>query len=115
MQSRPFSIVESSSAAVRLDRAAAFLERFPPHQPVTIVATSRGAADDLARRVASRRGATLGVSRFSLTQLAARVAATRLAGQGIAPSTSLGVEAVASGVAFEGAGDGKVQYLRVVD
>ena len=114
MQSRQFSIVESSSAAVRLDRAAAFLERFPPHQPVTIVATSRGAADDLARRVASRRGATLGVSRFSLTQLAARVAATRLAGQGIAPSTSLGVEAVASRVAFDAAEDGTLDYFGVV-
>ncbi|MGH9241791.1 MAG: hypothetical protein ACRD3G_27415, partial [Vicinamibacterales bacterium] len=69
MPSRPFSIIESSSAAVRLDRAAAYLERFPPHQLITIVAASRGAADDLARRVASRRGATMGVSRFSLTQL----------------------------------------------
>src|SRR5690242_18426410 len=101
MPQRPFSIVESTSAAVRLARAADFLERFPPHQPITIVAATRGAADDLARRVAIRRGATLGVSRFSLTQLAARVAATRLAGGGIAPSTALGVEAVSSRVAFD--------------
>lgn len=114
MQSRPFPIVESASAAARLDRAAAFLERFPRHQPITIVAASRGAADDLARRVAARRGATIGVSRFSLTQLAARVAATRLAGEGIAPSTSLGVEAVASRVAFDAAEDGTLDYFGVV-
>jgi len=114
MQSRVFAIVESSSAAVRLDRAAAFLERFPPHHPITIVAASRGAADDLARRVASRRGATIGVARFSLTQLAARVAATRLAGEGIAPTTSLGVEAVASRVAFDAAEGGTLGYLGVV-
>jgi hypothetical protein len=64
--------------------------------------------------VASRRGATLGVSRFSLTQLAARVAATRLAGEGIAPTTSLGVEAVASRVAFDAATDGTLDYFGVV-
>ena len=114
MQQRPFSVIESASAAARLDRAAAFLERFPPHQPITIVAATRGAADDLARRVASRRGATLGVSRFSLTQLAARVAATRLAGQGIAPTTALGVEAVASRVAFDAAERGTLDYFGVV-
>ena len=90
---RAFAIVESPSAADRLDRAAAFLDQFPPHQPTTIVAATRGAADDLARRVAMRRGATLGMSRFSLTQLAARVAAVHLAGRGVAPSTTLGVEA----------------------
>jgi CRISPR/Cas system-associated exonuclease Cas4 (RecB family) len=114
MHSRPFSIVESASAAIRLDRAAAFLERFPPHQPITIVAATRGAADDLARRVTSLRGATLGLSRFSLTQLAARIAATRLAGEGIAPSTSLGVEAVASRVAFDAAEGGTLDYFGFV-
>ncbi len=114
MPSRPFSIIESSSAAVRLDRAAAYLERFPPDQLITIVAASRGAADDLARRVASRRGATIGVSRFSLTQLAARVAATSLAAEGVAPSTSLGVEAVASRVAFDAAEGGALDYFSVV-
>ena len=114
MPSRPFAIVESASAAVRLERAAAFLERFPPHQPITVVAATRGAADDLARRLASRRGATIGISRFSLTQLAARVAATRLAGEGVAPSTALGVEAVASRVAFDAAEDGTLDYFGVV-
>src|SRR5687768_3445532 len=114
MPSRPFAIVESASAAVRLARASAFLERFPAHQPITVVAATRGAADDLARRVASRRGATIGISRFSLTQLAARVAATRLAGAGIAPSTLLGVEAVASRVAFDASEDGSLDYFGVV-
>ena len=114
MPSRPFAIVESASAAARLARASAFIERFPPHQPITVVAATRGAADDLARRLASRRGATIGVSRFSLTQLAARVAATRLAGAGIAPTTLLGVEAVASRVAFDATEDGSLDYFAVV-
>src|SRR5688572_24071554 len=106
-----FRIVESASAAVRLDAAAAFLRLFRPDQPLTIVAATRGAADDLARRVAIERGATLGVSRFSLTQLAARVAATRLAGAGIAPSTALGTEAVAARVAFDAARAGTLSYF----
>jgi CRISPR/Cas system-associated exonuclease Cas4 (RecB family) len=111
---RTFSIVESASAALRLDRAAGFLDRFPSDQLITIVAATRGAADDLARRVATRRGATIGISRFSLTQLAARVAATRLSGEGIAPSTALGVEAVASRVAFDAAEAGTLDYFGVV-
>src|SRR3954470_16272098 len=92
----PFRIIESSSAAARLAVAEDLLRSLPARQPVTIVAASRGAADDLARRFARERGATFGVSRFSLTQLAARVAAPHLAGSGIAPSTALGAEAVAA-------------------
>jgi CRISPR/Cas system-associated exonuclease Cas4 (RecB family) len=110
-RSSVFRIVESASAAARLDAAAAFLRRFRPDQPLTIVAATRGAADDLARRIAVERGATLGMSRFSLTQLAARVAATRLAGEGIAPSTALGAEAVAARVAFDAARAGTLTYF----
>src|SRR5262245_31731387 len=114
MAKPPFSIVESSSAARRLDRGSEFLHRFPAHQPITIVAATRGAADDLARRVAARRGATIGLTRVSLTQLAARVAASRLAGEGIAPTTALGVEAVASRVAFDAAEDAALDYFGAV-
>jgi hypothetical protein len=78
----PSRIVESPSAAMRLDAAADFLRQFPRQQPITIVAATRGAADDLARRIARERGATFGLARFSLTQCAARIAATRLAGRG---------------------------------
>ena len=111
MQRRPFIILDSASAAIRLERAAEFLTRFSPHQPVTVVAATRGAADDLVRRVVHQRGATLGLSRFSLTQLAARIAATHLAGNGIAPTTALGVEAVASRVAFDAAEGGALDYF----
>lgn len=112
--SRPFSIIESASAAARLEAAIAFLERFPPSHPVTVVAATRGAADDLARHVALRRGATIGLSRFSLTQLAARVAATQLAGKGIAPATQLGSEAVAARVAFDAAAAHSLTYFSAV-
>jgi len=106
-----FPIVESPSAALRLDAAADFLRQFPRYQPVTIVAATRGAADDLARRIARERGATFGVARFSLTQLAARAAVTQLAGRGIAAATSLGAEAVAARAAFDASGAAALDYL----
>jgi hypothetical protein len=74
--------VLSPSAASRLEAARAFALAHPPSQPLTIVAATRGAADDFARAVARTRPATVGLSRFSLTQLAARIAAPRLAGRG---------------------------------
>ena len=111
---RPLRIVESSSAASRLAAAEDFLRSLPVNQPITIVAATRGAADDLARRLARERGATFGISRFSLTQLAARVAASRLAGRGIAPSTALGAEAVAARASFEALQGGSLDYFDVV-
>ena len=106
-----FRIVQSSSGAVRVDAAAAFLRGFPADHPVNIVAFSRGAADDLARAVAVERGATFGVARYSLTQIAARGAAAQLAGRGIAPSTALGGRAVAARATFDGMTDGMLDYF----
>src|SRR5881227_2248351 len=96
MAARSFRIIEAASAAARLEAAAAFLRQFPADHPVTIVAATRGAADDFARRVASERGATLGMTRVSLTQLAARTAVVALAEDGKTPSSGLGAEAVAA-------------------
>jgi ATP-dependent helicase/nuclease subunit B len=108
---RSFRVVDAASSAARLDAAFEFLSGFPAHQPITIVGATRGAADDLARRLALARPATLGLARFSLTQLAARLAAGALAGHGVAPATSLGAEAVAARVAFDAARDGSLRYF----
>jgi CRISPR/Cas system-associated exonuclease Cas4 (RecB family) len=113
---RAFEIFESASAAARLEAAASVLRRLAPTQSVAVVGASRGAADDLVRRVARERTATVGLARFSLTQLAAQVAAARLAADGIAPSTSLGAEAIAARAAFDAARDGRLSYFsRVAD
>ena len=61
-----------------------------------------------ARDRARTRPATIGLSRFSLTQLAARIAAPRLAGRGIAPASALALEAVAARAAFETARRGEL-------
>jgi len=114
MNQTPFRIFEAASAAARLDAASTFARQFPAHRPLTIVGATRGAADDFARRLALERGATVGVARFSLTQLAARVAVTRLAGQGIAAATALGAEAVTTRAAFEESRAGTLKYLAPV-
>ena len=104
-------VILSTSAAARLDAARAFLERFPPAAELLIVGASRGAADDLARELAAMRGASFGVSRFSLTQVAARLAAPSLAADRLAPTTPLGVQAVAARVLFEAQRDGSLTYF----
>ena len=94
-------IIESSDAARRLREAAEWLEARTGHGDVLIVGASRGAADDLARMVARRRGSAIGLHRFSFAQLAARLAAPVLAAKGIAPATRMGSEAVAARATFE--------------
>ena len=76
-------VVESSATQLRLLEARAFVDRHLPHRDVVVVGASRGAADDFARSVAIRSGATIGLHRFSLTQLAARLAAPILAADGL--------------------------------
>src|SRR5919198_3023778 len=108
---RPFQIIVSSSAADRVDAAAAFLRDLPREHSVTIVAASRGAADDLARTMALSRRATFGIQRFSLTQLAAQTAIVTLATEGVAPGTWLGAEAVAARAVFDATADGTLPYF----
>jgi len=94
-------VVESASGAERIEAARAFLAALPPGVEALVVGASREAADDLVRRVSAAAGATFGVHRASLTQLAARVAAPELARVGAAPTSALGAEALAARVAFE--------------
>jgi RecB family exonuclease len=105
---------QSPSAAARLGAAVAFVERFPAATEVLIVGASRDAADDLARRVTAARGATFGLHRASLTQLAARLAAAEVARLGVAPATALGAEAVAARVAFEALRERALGYFTPV-
>src|SRR5262245_33728924 len=104
-------IVESAAAELRLAQARAFLDQRLGTGDVVIVCASRGAADDLARSIAASRPATLGLHRFSLTQLAARLAAPVLAARGMAPATYLGSEAVAARAAFDARRDGELSYF----
>ena len=60
------------------------------------------------------RGATFGLYRFSLTQIAARLAAPRLAAARLSPTTALGVQAVAARALFEADHDHALSYFAPV-
>jgi ATP-dependent helicase/nuclease subunit B len=107
-------IIESPSAAIRLDAASRFLLDSPPAAEVLIVSASRGAADDFVRERARARGATFGLYRFSLTQLAARLAAPLLARDRLSPTTRLGVQAVAARALFDADADQALTYFAPV-
>ena len=107
-------LIESSSAQLRLQEARAFVETHAARGDVWLVGASRGAVDDLARSIAVSAGATIGLHRFSLTQLAARLAAPILAAQGLAPVTYLGSEAVAARATFDAQRDAALHYFAPV-
>src|ERR1700687_5332331 len=107
-------VITSTSAADRLEAAERFLAARSLSAEVVIVGASRGAADDLARAIASRTGATFGLARFSLTELASRVAAAGLAGALRAPSARAGAEATAARAVFDALADGDLQYFAPV-
>ena len=104
----------SSSGAARLARARAFAAGLPPAAELVIVGATRAAADEFARRAAAGRRATVGWHRFSLLQLASRLAAPRLAADRVSPSSALGAEAVASRAAFDAASQGRLAYFSPV-
>ncbi len=94
-------VILSASAAVRLDAVRRFVLDAPPASEIVLVSATRGAADDCARQIAAMRGATFGLYRFSLTQLAARLAAPLLAADRLTPATALGIEAVAARAVYD--------------
>src|SRR5215831_2663635 len=107
-------LIESSSARLRLDAAHAFVREHNARGDVWIVAASRGAADDLARALAAGAGATIGLHRFSLAHLAARLAGPVLAADDRAPATYLGSEAVAARATFDACRDDGLSYFAPV-
>ena len=107
-------VISATSATARLNAAADFLTPRPPSSEVVIVGASRGAADDFARSIARRVGATFGLMRFSLTELAARAAAVRLAGASRAPLTHAGAEATSARVVFDALGAEELEYFKPV-
>jgi ATP-dependent helicase/nuclease subunit B len=107
-------VVESSATELRLAEARAFVREHATRGDVMIVAATRGAADDLARSIASATGATIGIHRFSLTQLAARLAAPIMAAEGRTPATALASEAVAARAAFETFREHRLSYFAPV-
>lgn len=106
--------VVSGTAAVRLAAAEDFIAALPADAEVLLVGAGRGAVDDLARRLAVRRRATLGLHRFTLTQLASRLAAPALSATGAAPCTALAAQAVAARAVVETRAAGQLRFFEPV-
>ena len=88
-------VFESASAAARLTRAHQFMDDVPTATEVLVVASTRASAADFVREVALRRGATAGPHRFSLFQLANRIALPEMATRGMVPISAIGADAIA--------------------
>jgi hypothetical protein len=107
-------LIRSTSAAARLVAAAHALTTRLPSEEILVIGASRGAADDLTRAVTRRAGATFGVIRFSLTELAARAAAVQLAGPRRAPGSQAAAEAIAARAVFEAHEADELEYFAPV-
>src|SRR5579872_1889022 len=107
-------ILKSHSSAQRIAVATEFVGSFPPATEVLIIGASRDAVDDFVRSIARSRPARFGLHRFSLTQLAARLALGRLATKGVVPGTAINAEAIAVRAAYEAQGNHELTYFAPV-
>jgi CRISPR/Cas system-associated exonuclease Cas4 (RecB family) len=94
-------ILQSSSAARRLAAAAEFVRSYPAGTEMLLVGATREAIDDFVRGLSNEAGATFGLHRFTLKQLASRFAEPVLAAQGFAPCGPLASEALATRATYE--------------
>jgi CRISPR/Cas system-associated exonuclease Cas4 (RecB family) len=108
-----FRLVTSTSAALRLQAARQFLSGRPAASPVTVIAATRAAADDFVRGIVHQRGATFGLTRFSLIEFAAFSAAIGLGGRRVA-ATLAGSEAIAARAVFDAIGEHELAYFAPV-
>jgi len=104
-------ILQSASAAERVSAASEFIRGFDAPIELVLVGSSREAIDDLVREIATAAHATFGLHRFSLTQLAARLAAPRLAVDGLVPASSISNDAVAARAVYEAFSKGQLGYF----
>jgi len=107
-------LLKSHSAADRIAAAAEFVCSFPSATEMVLIGSSIEAIDELVRGLPQTKGATFGLRRFSFTQVAARIAAPKLAEQGLAPGTPLGNDAVAARAVYEALAKGHLEYFHPV-
>src|SRR5688500_19301915 len=108
------TLIVSSVGAARVRAAGEFLRRLPAGDEVFVIAGDRRAGDDLVRALAGEHKATFGIHRLSLEQMASRLAAERLAREGLTPISRLGAQASAAHVAYRLTAKEKLPYLAAV-
>ncbi|MEM7356471.1 MAG: 3'-5' exonuclease, partial [Acidobacteriota bacterium] len=91
------TLAAAASAEDRLRAARRWLEdALGEANEALILASSRGAADDLLRLSCRAGGGLFGVHRSTIRQLAAELATPAMAQTGLAPVSGLGIEALAA-------------------
>lgn len=110
------ALLHAPDAETRLRAAAAWIAGHSPAAPLLVVAPTLEAGSRLLRRAAEGRPAAFGWQRVTLTELAARLGATRLAAQGLAQATPLVLEAMCARMVHLARDEGALgRYARVAD
>jgi hypothetical protein len=108
----PNRLIVAHSYEAFIEPAADFLRSVGATSEAILLAPTRGAADDLARR-ACPKGA-LGLHRMTMHQLAAGFATPRMVAEGKAPASRLSVEALMARVTHTLRSEGKIPYFAPV-
>ncbi len=103
-----------SGTRARTHEVVSFVAERARDDEMLLVGGTREAVDQIAHDVTETHTATFGLGRYSLLQLASVLATPVLVERGLAPATSLGIEAVASRVAFDAAEAGLTPRLEPV-
>lgn len=90
------SVFVAADAETRLEHIRRWLQEAPSDEEALLIAPTRGAADELLRRLPEGQNGSFGIHRLTPLQLASELATPALARQGLAPVTSLGSEALAA-------------------
>lgn len=86
----------------------------PRDRGAWLISGSRATADEVMRRYLDRRGALAGFSRYALIQLAAEIAAPRLAQLGLLPLSQLSESALQQRVVYQIVQKGGLEYFSPV-
>ncbi|MEK6286346.1 MAG: PD-(D/E)XK nuclease family protein [Acidobacteriota bacterium] len=108
------SLIISRDSATRLSAAAEWLNSYSLDAEILIVSPTREAGDEFVRNAALSSGARFGLQRLTLDRLAASLAAPVLALRGLAPTTSLSLEALTARAIHLLVSDGALSYFAPV-
>ena len=107
--------ITSIVAAASADRLAGARTRvLAVDPPILVIGASRSAADEFALSIAAEKGATFGITRSSVAELAARLALPALAARRLTPTAPLSNEAVAARVTDRLLKDDALEYFAPV-
>jgi len=104
----------SSDAATRVRIAREWTEKYPAAAEILVIAHSAEAAADLHLSVASSRGASFGIKRFTLNVLASRLAQHVLAASETVPASNLSFTAVVARAIHSLQSEDKLSYFNPV-